>query len=206
MTPAARLQSRASMRIFLVIYEASLPTTNVPTTPAPRAADETRARLIDRADRVAQKDDNSWLRDIPVKTVEEIESAANIMTACARYLILENVFKVQAQKEIDLMDAYIMNNLGGDLSVAAICEAVGTSRSRLYELCKDDLHTGIAEYVLSKRLEKACELLSGTNDSITDISLKCGFNDYNYFCRVFKRKIGLPARRYREYHTYAPQE
>jgi len=43
----------------------------------------------------------------------------------------------------------------------------------------------------------ARKLLSTTDMTVADISGKIGFSDYNYFCRVFKREEGLPARKYR---------
>ena len=57
---------------------------------------------------------------------------------------------------------------------------------------------GIAEYIRTLRLEQAQQLLKDTELPITQISDKIGFEDYNYFCRVFKKETGYSAKKYRE--------
>ena len=32
---------------------------------------------------------------------------------------------------------------------------------------------------------------------IREVALKCGFSDYNYFCRSFKKYMGIPAKKFR---------
>ena len=46
--------------------------------------------------------------------------------------------------------------------------------------------------------KKARDLLSSTNFSLEEIAERCGFGDYGYFCRYFKKIAGMPAGRYRK--------
>lgn len=57
--------------------------------------------------------------------------------------------------------------------------------------------TTIAKFILNIRIEKAQELLTTTNLSVTEISEKVGFCDYNYFCRVFRKYNGISPQKYR---------
>ncbi len=52
------------------------------------------------------------------------------------------------------------------------------------------------DYVNYYRIERACYQLITTNDSITEISLSCGFNDISYFIKTFKKYKGKSPRQY----------
>ncbi len=58
-------------------------------------------------------------------------------------------------------------------------------------------HTPI-DYLNYYRVECAAELLRGTDESITEIALSCGFSDSGYFSRTFRRHKGCSPSRYRE--------
>lgn len=64
------------------------------------------------------------------------------------------------------------------------------------------------KYIMSLRLHHACILLRETDISIEDTALQCGFGDGNYFCRVFRRYVGVTPREYRrtpEVPVFTPQ-
>jgi len=52
------------------------------------------------------------------------------------------------------------------------------------------------DYVNYYRIERACYELITTNDSITEISLFCGFNDISSFIKTFKKYKGKSPRQY----------
>jgi AraC family transcriptional regulator len=47
------------------------------------------------------------------------------------------------------------------------------------------------QFVINRRLHRAVELLSASDDSLIDIAAVCGFSDQSHFGRVFKRTFGL---------------
>ena len=53
---------------------------------------------------------------------------------------------------------------------------------------------GIATYIKTKRLTKAKELLQSTDMSVSEISQKVGFSDYNYFLKSFKKHYGVSTK------------
>jgi two-component system, response regulator YesN len=57
-----------------------------------------------------------------------------------------------------------------------------------------------------KRIEKSKSLLISTQESITDISEKCGFTDLNYFSRVFSKIEGVSPKKYRQYEQTLRKE
>ena len=59
------------------------------------------------------------------------------------------------------------------------------------------MSVGIAEHIKNLRIEEAKRLLAETDLPVSRIADRVGFTDYNYFCRVFKRETGMPAKKYR---------
>jgi AraC-like DNA-binding protein len=63
---------------------------------------------------------------------------------------------------------------------------------------KRQLNTSPTKYIIGKRIQLAKELLETTNLSITEISLTCGYNDINFFSRVFKETSGCSPTSYKQ--------
>lgn len=61
-------------------------------------------------------------------------------------------------------------------------------------------HTGLSpnHYFLEIRLARARDLLAQTLLSIKQIALRVGFEDPQYFCRLFHKKVGMPPSAWRE--------
>lgn len=46
-------------------------------------------------------------------------------------------------------------------------------------------------------MEKAADYLRNTEQSVTEIAGKVGYNDANYFTRTFRKRYGISPREYR---------
>ena len=57
---------------------------------------------------------------------------------------------------------------------------------------------GLHEYIVFVRLQHAARELISSSDTVTDIALRCGFSDGNYFKDAFKKKYGVTPRAYRK--------
>ena len=53
-------------------------------------------------------------------------------------------------------------------------------------------------YVISLRINHAKLLLSETDQSVTDIALECGYTDFNYFSKQFKKLTHLSPSEFRK--------
>ena len=56
----------------------------------------------------------------------------------------------------------------------------------------------ITAYIARIRIEKAIELMKSGSQNLEAISFEVGYDDYNYFSRVFKKKTGLRPTEYRK--------
>ncbi|MEK8127167.1 AraC family transcriptional regulator [Paenibacillus filicis] len=57
--------------------------------------------------------------------------------------------------------------------------------------------TSITEYLSARRLQHAGLLLQTTDQPIREIGLDTGFDNFSYFCKVFKEKFGVTPSAYR---------
>lgn len=134
---------------------------------------------------------------IPCKTGEQIRAAAKIMEACTFYALYSETIALRRQHFTNNLRAFLMEHLQEPLDVQTVASHLGVSRSKLYLACDKYLGMGIAEYIRTLRIERARELLRSSDRSVTQIADDVGFDDYNYFCRVFKKETGYSAKKYR---------
>jgi AraC-like DNA-binding protein len=102
--------------------------------------------------------------------------------------------KWRLKRVTDHIDAH----LGEALSLPALAQAAGLSRS--YFAAQFKLATGLKphDYVLARKMERAKELLKDPAVAIVDIALGLGFQTQAHFTTVFKRYVGQPPRRWRQ--------
>jgi AraC-like DNA-binding protein/mannose-6-phosphate isomerase-like protein (cupin superfamily) len=81
------------------------------------------------------------------------------------------------------------------LSQAA--RAVGVSANHLNVLLRQQTGLTFRQLVIQRRIEAAKSLLRVGDDSCTEIAFACGFDDSNYFARLFKRKTGVTPTEFR---------
>ena len=92
--------------------------------------------------------------------------------------------------------AYINQHLAETLSVDALAAHAYMSKFYLMRKFKADTGYGIHQYIRSKRLLLARDLLK-TDLPITQISAEVGFADYSTFSRAFKEMFHCSPREYR---------
>ncbi len=135
---------------------------------------------------------------IKFRSRRQIEAAAGILNICAEYIILKELIEPEKERIVATAKAYIKGHLADPLTVEDIAAAIGCSRTKLYEMFRAATGMGVAHYVTEKRLKEARNLLKTTDLPITEISTRCGFCDYNYFGRVYKKHYGIAPRRERQ--------
>ncbi|MCQ6275644.1 helix-turn-helix transcriptional regulator [Bacillus sp. V3B] len=97
---------------------------------------------------------------------------------------------------------FIRIHLDQDLSLATISEAIGSSSYELSRKFKKETGHTITEYINKLRINEALSIMENQNLSITDIAQMVGFNDVNYFTKVFKKMKGITPSTYRQGKKY----
>lgn len=85
-----------------------------------------------------------------------------------------------------------------DLSVKQLAENVYLTPTYLSGLFKRKTGKTIWEYLTSVRIERAKELLRNPRFKLYHISKQVGYEDANYFAKIFKKQTGVTPSEYRE--------
>ena len=101
-------------------------------------------------------------------------------------------------RQVLLAARYINEHFRQQISAADIAAAAGFSPNYLSRKFREAAGIGVHDYLVFIRLRSAAFELISTNDSVTDIALRNGFSDSNYFKDVFKKKYGMTPREYRK--------
>jgi AraC family transcriptional regulator len=96
-----------------------------------------------------------------------------------------------------LVEALIDADLQNPPSVTALASKVGMGIARFVRAFRTTFETSPHRYVQRRRLQRARELLLGTDASITSIALDTGFASHAHFSTVFRAETGMTPSRYR---------
>lgn len=91
----------------------------------------------------------------------------------------------------------VEEHLAEDLSLETIAGVVGVSPRSLSRACLRQWGTTVHQYVLSRRVERAKNLLLSTDLTITSIALDTGFSSQSHLATAFRRVTGLTPKNYR---------
>ena len=166
----------------------------------PQEDQEARLAEIFRRSRKYFADDAQLLdavRALPQHPASTIRSSMRLLEAIAAFLQLSKVASWSPRDIAYQMDKFIANNLAGDLSSDILCRRFLLSRTKLYQIAKENFGMSIMQYVASRRVQKAKELLKETDLGIKDIADRVGISDYNYFGKLFKKATGLTPGEFR---------
>ena len=136
------------------------------------------------------------------KTSQQIRAAAKILEACTSYVLLKDMITLQRRNFITNLNTFLLEHLSEDLSIERLMNEFHVSRNKLYDSANEYLGIGIAEHIKALRMKEARRLLKETDLAVQEIADRVGFNDYNYFCRTFKKEVGMPAKQYRKHSLH----
>lgn len=95
---------------------------------------------------------------------------------------------------------YILLYFGHPISLGEIAKAIHVNPSHLSRKFKEETGVTVTDYINQKRIEEAKVYLRRGNSSITDIAFMVGFNDLNYFSKVFKKLTSSTPTQYARTH------
>ena len=92
---------------------------------------------------------------------------------------------------------YIQDHMSEDISLDTISEHTGMSTFYLSKLFKEEKGITFINFITNLRLDEAQKLLKETDLSIKEITAHVGYNDQNYFSRIFRNKFGISPSEFR---------
>ncbi|MBQ9921185.1 MAG: helix-turn-helix domain-containing protein [Clostridia bacterium] len=102
-------------------------------------------------------------------------------------------YEANIQRVVD----YLNTNFRDNITLAQAAEMAYTGSTYFSKKFKKCTGFGFSEYLTYLRINEASKMLVNTRESISEISIACGFNNSSYFGDVFKKIKGVSPQRYR---------
>jgi two-component system response regulator YesN len=109
---------------------------------------------------------------------------------------------IKSQKEDNTSDLiseakeFIKENYNEELHLKDVAMAISISPQYLSKIFKDEVGINFIDYLTTVRIEEAKKMLKQENLSIKEICFTIGYNDPNYFSRLFKKIVGVSPTEY----------
>ncbi|MBW6462961.1 MAG: AraC family transcriptional regulator [Bacillota bacterium] len=137
------------------------------------------------------------LESISMQLVIELlrNTQSNVMTRMNRKEIgvRENILKAIE---------YLNDNYNQQLSNSELFKIANLSPYYFIRLFKKETGKTPHEYLVHLKIDKAKEMLTFSNYSITEICFLCGFSEHSHFSKVFKKLTGISPINYRKKTCY----
>ena len=85
-----------------------------------------------------------------------------------------------------------------ELDLSAVSQQINMNATYFSALFKRETGQCFIEYLTFLRMTRAKELLKATQKRTSDIAFEVGYNDQNYFSKLFKKYTGTSAREFRQ--------
>lgn len=102
------------------------------------------------------------------------------------------------KKPLDTIVSYLEANYMHPVQFELLSKQNGMCSRNLRKLFTKEINLSPVEYVTALRLENAKNMLKNTSCSVSNIATAVGYNSLPYFSAVFKEKIGLTPKAFRQ--------
>ena len=106
-------------------------------------------------------------------------------------------FEEVSDNRINLIVGYINDNYRQIASLEELAEKFFISKYHLCHIFPEKLGSGLNSNKNMVKVREACRLIDTGKYKITEIAAICGFNSSSYFCKVFRREMGMSPQEYR---------
>ncbi|MFH5835487.1 response regulator [Proteiniclasticum sp. C24MP] len=120
-------------------------------------------------------------------------------------LIFEELFdviisekRVVHKEEMTYALHFIEKHLTNSLTLESAASYMNISTHYFSKLFKSEVGENFIDYVTAKKVERAKELIMDTDLPLNVLAFELGFNEANYFSKVFKKKTGVTPSQYRK--------
>ncbi len=134
---------------------------------------------------------------LSLNTLDEIQQwfVSKISAACRDVVSSK---ENQSSSSVERAKAYIAERYNKDISLDEVSREVDISPYYFSKLFKEETGENFIEYLTSIRINKAKELITGSDMSMKEICTEVGYSDPNYFSRIFKKNVGVTPTEYKE--------
>ena len=136
---------------------------------------------------------------LPVISEKKLHSLYHIVDIIVKSFWVDGLITYNRSMLSVKIEQYIGEHLTEKIHIDGLCKEFYLSKNALYALFRDEFHTTVGDFITEKRLHLAQNYLKSKSEiNISQIASLCGFPDYNYFIRVFKKQLGMTPLQFRK--------
>ncbi|MCG8500492.1 MAG: PocR ligand-binding domain-containing protein [Firmicutes bacterium] len=128
----------------------------------------------------------------------KMHAAAYFVDMCSKYIYLSRIVSIREPLLINRVKQYVETNLEKDISITSLSNYLNVSKSHLSHIIKSEMGMSFTRYLHVQRVEKAKYMLRETDRIVKEIAADTGFNNQNYFNKIFKKLTMCTPKQYRE--------
>jgi PAS domain S-box-containing protein len=103
----------------------------------------------------------------------------------------------QSYRRLKRFLEYVDEGLERTIRIADAAERASVSTDTLARLVFDVFHMTPKQFLMKRRIDRACQLLEETSMPITDVAAACGYADHSAFSRQFRAATNVAPAQYR---------
>lgn len=108
-------------------------------------------------------------------------------------------------KQVVLCVNYIFENLHKKITVSELAKHTGLNASYLSRLFKKETGVSVSEYVITKKIAAAKNMLKYTDRPISEIAEMLAFASQSHFTKTFRTHEGVTPKKYRDLNSYTTE-
>lgn len=140
----------------------------------------------------------------------------NLSTVAARLLLVEPNRETQApyfsghivpasSEAISCLEKFVAKHISRSISLSELASAANMSLRSLFRYLEKEKGATPLQFVQGIRIERAKVLLERTTEPMDSIVPKCGYEDVSSFRKLFRKRVGMTPKDYRQRFGNAPQ-
>lgn len=110
----------------------------------------------------------------------------------------ENLIKSPALRTIEKISSYIQQNLDKKITNSVLAYIAGYHEYHLNRIFLKNTGKTVHRFIIDARIDKAKQLLTSTDFTLSQIAENTGFNTSTHLCARFKEQTGISPTSYRQ--------
>jgi two-component system response regulator YesN len=133
----------------------------------------------------------------PIPDTDTMEKIAHLLSCIL--LIMKDRVKQTGYNPLTLkIMQYLHSNFSEKITLDDIARLTFFSPNYCENVFKRETGRSVIDYLLQIRIEEAKRLLAEDSLALSTVAEAVGFDDYNYFSRVFKKRTGYTPSEYKK--------
>ncbi|HDS9360829.1 TPA: HTH-type transcriptional activator RhaR [Enterobacter chengduensis] len=140
---------------------------------------------------ISQLEQESYKADSVANSMSELLFAQLVMTLRRHRFAADNPSATAQETPLDKLITTLAGSLNRSFALEKFCEQAQCSERVLRQQFRAQTGMTVNHYLRQLRICHAQYLLQHTEQMVSEVAMRCGFDDSNYFSVVFNREVGM---------------